>query len=124
MENVFVVNDEVEVLYEHSENITSSHFFPPENDPKMIRAVNELNEGQTEITRRGRTKDTSRRAAKRFYDAVCIRCERIAHRAEDGKVVEIGSGKGWLAHVPVNVKHGVASHFVARRGLSKDDVGN
>lgn len=124
MKNVFVVNDEVEVVYEHSENITSSHFFPPEDDPKMVRAVNELNENQTEYSRRGKTKDTSRRAGVKFYDTVCLRSERIGRRTKEGKVKEIGTGEGWQAHIPVNVKQGVASHFVARRGLSPDEQGN
>ncbi len=124
MENIFIVNDEVEVIYEHSEAVTSSHFFPPEDDPEMVRAVNELNEGQTVYSRRGRMKDTSRRAGIKFYNAVCLRCQRIAHRTKDGKIKELGTEEGWSARVPANVKQGVASHFIARRGLSPDEQGN
>ena len=114
-----ILDDEIEVVVEvdSDADIVTSHFFPPLDDPKMVRAVNKLNEDQITYSKRGRPNDNSGLAGRRFYNAVCTRCANIFVRDKDGKPCELTNDtEGWKKRVPAHIKVAAAATFVSRRG--------
>ena len=96
--------------------VLSSHFFPGHDDPKMVRAINALNENQMVYTKRGKPKENSVSAGRKFYDEICIRVERVFVRGEDGQPVPLPMDKGWKKKIPTHVKVSAAAVFLSRRG--------
>ena len=111
-------SEEIEVVVPHDpdEEITSSHFFPGYDDPKMVRAVNELNGNQLLYTKRGKPKENSSAAGQKFYRTMCLRTERVYVRGEDGEPVPIAHDEGWQRRIPPHVQVAAASAFISKRG--------
>ena len=118
--NGIVLDDgqiEVVVAHDPDEEITTSHFFPGYDDPKMVRAINELNENQLIYTKRGRPQENSGPAGQKFYNQMCLHCARIYVRGKDGKPQELTpETEGWKKKVPAHIKTAAAAAFIARRG--------
>ena len=78
MDGLIIGNDEIEVVNDHGE-FTTSHFFPGYDDPKMVAAINLLNENQTQFSKRGRPKENAGPSGRKFYNDMCLAMQAALH---------------------------------------------
>ena len=99
-------------------------YFPPADDPEMVRAVRKLFADRGTTGRGGNALVKMFDARIRFFDSQCSRVENAEAKNETGEYVPLCDLADWKEKFPSQYKVSIALQFEEQATLTGDEVKN